>query len=75
MTVDRQLSAALRAQASGLGTGSPARAAPEAPQVPAIRTGHAATRGWLGLPGWAVLVLAVLLGALAGGLAGVISVW
>lgn len=75
MTVDRQLSAALRAQASGLGTGSPAGAAPDAPQSPAIRTGHAAARERFGLPGWAVLALAVLLGALAGGLAGVISIW
>lgn len=56
--VPRQLSAALRAQASGLGIGSPAGSAPSS-----------------GLPGWAVLALAVLLGALAGGLAGVISVW
>jgi len=27
------------------------------------------------MPGWAVLMLAVLLGAMAGGLAGVISTW
>ncbi|MDQ4093506.1 MAG: hypothetical protein M3143_08915 [Actinomycetota bacterium] len=73
--VPRQLSAALRAQACGLGTGSPAGSAPDASQVPAIRTGHAAARTRLGLPGWAVLAVAVLLGALAGGLAGVISIW
>jgi hypothetical protein len=68
----RQLSAALRAQASGLGTGPSTGSAPDARQVP----GHPPARGRLGLPGWAaVLALAVLLGALAGGLAGVISVW
>jgi hypothetical protein len=73
--VPRQLSAALRAQASGLGVGSPAGSAPDARQVPPSRTGHVTTRDGSGLPGWAVLALAVLLGALAGGLAGVISVW
>ncbi|HZA17146.1 MAG TPA: hypothetical protein VE645_09710 [Pseudonocardiaceae bacterium] len=75
MTVDRQLSAALRAQASALGTGSPAGAAPDAPHVTARRTGHTAAGERFGLSGWAVLVLAVLLGMLAGGLAGVISIW
>lgn len=73
--VPRQLSAALRAQASGLGTGPPPGAVADARQVPPLRPGHAAERGRFGLPGWAVLALAVLLGALAGGLAGVISVW
>ena len=67
--VPRQLSEALRAQASGLDTGSLTGSAPS------LRTGHATTRDRSGLPGWAVLALAVLLGALAGGLAGVISVW
>ena len=75
MTVDRRLSAALRAQASGLGTGPSTGSAPDARQVPPIRSGDAPARDRLGLSGWAVLALAVLLGALAGGLAGVISVW
>ena len=75
MTVDRRLSAALRAQASGLGTGPSTGSVPEARQAPPIRPGPAPARDRTGLPGWAVLALAVLLGALAGGLAGVISVW
>jgi hypothetical protein len=75
MTVDRRLSAALRAQASGLGTGPSTGSAPDAREVPPTRPGHTPVPGRLGLPGWAVLAVAVLLGALAGGLAGVISVW
>ncbi|MGH4014986.1 MAG: hypothetical protein ACRDSL_13930 [Pseudonocardiaceae bacterium] len=80
MTPERvqQLSAALRAQAAGLVT--------EAPAGPAFRDAEpepgrpspgprAAQRGPRGLPAWAVLALAVLLGALAGGLAGAISAW
>ncbi|MGQ0716569.1 MAG: hypothetical protein ACT4NP_04480 [Pseudonocardiales bacterium] len=63
MTVDRRLAAALRAQASGLGAASP---------IPSRR--HLA-RHRSGLPAWAVLALAVLLGAMAGGLAGLVSVW
>ncbi|MGH4008152.1 MAG: hypothetical protein ACRDTH_08355 [Pseudonocardiaceae bacterium] len=63
MTVDRRLAAALRAQASGLGGGSP---------IPSHRQ-LARRRG--GLPAWVVLALAVLLGAMAGGLAGLVSVW
>ncbi|MDQ4009728.1 MAG: hypothetical protein M3228_03320 [Actinomycetota bacterium] len=73
--LDRRLSAALQAQASGLGTGSPARSTPDARQLPPIRSGRAPARAQLGQPSWAVLAEAVLLGALAGGLAGVISVW
>ncbi|MGH3981967.1 MAG: hypothetical protein ACRDST_04540 [Pseudonocardiaceae bacterium] len=73
--VPRRLSAALRAQASGLGTGPSTGSAPDARQVSPIPPGHPPARGRLGLPGWALLALAVLLGALAGGLAGVISVW
>ncbi|MGH3801248.1 MAG: hypothetical protein ACRDTD_14145 [Pseudonocardiaceae bacterium] len=61
--VDRQLAAALRAQALGLGAGSP---------IPSRR--HVA-RSRTGLPAWAVLALAVLLGAVAGAVAGVVSVW
>ncbi len=63
MTVDRRLAAALRAQASGLGTGS---TMPPRRQLARARTG---------LSAWAVLALAVLLGAMAGGLAGVVSAW
>ena len=73
--VPRQLSAALRAQAAGLGTGSPTGPVPDDRQVSPVRSGHPAARSRLELPAWAVLALAVLLGALAGGLAGVISVW
>ncbi|MGH3753744.1 MAG: hypothetical protein ACRDRP_13805 [Pseudonocardiaceae bacterium] len=60
--VDRRVAGALRAQAAG--------AAPPAPSghEPAQTTGR-------GLPGWAVLAVAVLLGTTAGALAGVISVW
>ncbi|MGH3775085.1 MAG: hypothetical protein ACRDRR_05005 [Pseudonocardiaceae bacterium] len=63
MTVDRRLAAALRAQASGLGAAAP---------VPARRR---PARHRSGLPAWMVLTLAVLLGAMAGGLAGVVSIW
>lgn len=61
---ERQLSAALRAQAAGMAGGFAAPAAP--PPAGSVRHG---------LPAWAVLGLAVLLGALAGGLAGAISAW
>ena len=67
--VGPKLSAALRAQASGLGTGSSA----EVTHPPAAS--HGRTQASLRLPAWAVLTLAVLLGAMAGGLAGVISTW
>ncbi len=73
--VDRQLSAALRAQASGLGTGSSPGSAAHARQAPPIPSGHEPAQNRLGLPAWAVLAGAVLLGAMAGALAGVISVW
>jgi hypothetical protein len=62
--VGRQLSAALRAQASGLGgqgVGKP----------PSRGPAHAQPE----LAAWAVLALAILLGAMAGVLAGVISTW
>jgi len=65
--VDRRLSAALRAQAHG--------SAPYARQEPVVLSGRHPTPARRGLPGWAVLTVAVLLGAMAGGLAGVISVW
>ncbi|MGH3872517.1 MAG: hypothetical protein ACRDSR_13595 [Pseudonocardiaceae bacterium] len=60
-TTDRRLAAALRAHATGVGGGVAVR--------------HHAVRRGGGLPGWVVLALAVLLGALAGGVAGVISIW
>lgn len=69
--VHRRLSAALQAQASGLSTGSslpaPAPAAGSSGRKPA----HAKPR----LSASTVLALAVLLGLLAGGLAGLISAW
>jgi anaerobic selenocysteine-containing dehydrogenase len=61
--VDRRLAEALRAQASALGTPVP---------VPAHR-GVQQHRNRV--PAWVVLALAVLLGAMAGGVAGVISTW
>ncbi|HZE01833.1 MAG TPA: hypothetical protein VE155_08710 [Pseudonocardiaceae bacterium] len=69
--VHRRLSAALQAQASGLSTGSslpaPAPAAGSSGRKPA----HAKPT----LSASTVLALAVLLGLLAGGLAGLISAW
>ncbi|HZS22703.1 MAG TPA: hypothetical protein VFA63_17180 [Pseudonocardiaceae bacterium] len=65
--VGRKLSAALRAQASGLDASPPRESAPDRPPGAA----HAPPR----LPAWAVLALAVLLGAMAGALAAVISIW
>ena len=50
--VPRRLSAALRAQGSGLGTGPSTGSAPDARQVP----GHPPARGRLGLPGWAAVL-------------------
>jgi hypothetical protein len=73
--VDRRLSAALRAQASGLGTGSSGGSVPHARQVSPMLSGHESPQARRELPGWAVLAVAVLLGAMAGGLAGMISVW
>lgn len=68
----QRLSAALRAQAAGMAAGFPV--GPELPQTgPGQVPPAAQTRA--GLPGWAVLALAVLLGATAGGLAGAISAW
>ena len=62
--VDRRVAGALRAQAAGLGSGA---------AVPSGR--HLARRRTGGLPGWAVLALATLLGGLAGVVAGVVSAW
>jgi hypothetical protein len=65
--VGRKLSAALRAQASGLGASPLPESAPDQPPVAV----HAQRR----LQAWAVLALAVLWGAMAGALAAVISLW
>jgi len=73
--VDRRLSAALRAQASGWGMGSSEGSASHARQAPPMLSGHEPPQARRRLPGWVVLAVAVLLGAMAGGLAGVISVW
>lgn len=69
--VGRKLSAALRAQASGLGAqgSQPQGGQPQGSQPPSSAARHARPT----LPAWVVLALAVLLGAMAGGLAGVIS--
>lgn len=96
----QQLSAALRAQASNLGSGLPHAAQPQQahgqaahgradqPQPdrfrpgwepdPAARPGawtarEAASR--VRMPVWSLLALAVVLGALAGAVAGVVSAW
>ncbi len=72
--VPRRLSAALRAQASGLGAESPLESAPNPRPAPVSRgrePAHAKPRMSVST----VLGLAVLLGAVAGGLAGVISTW
>ena len=70
--VHRRLSAALRAQASGLSAGSPSSPAP-APTAGSSgrKPAHAKPR----LSASTVLALAVLLGLVAGGLAGLISAW
>ena len=65
--VGRKLSAALRAQASGLG------ASPVPDSAPDLPPGAAYTEPRF--PAWAVLTLAFLLGAMAGALAAVISIW
>jgi hypothetical protein len=76
--VGRKLSAALRAQASGLGA-SPSQAStpvhPPGPVHPPVRSGRRSLHARPSPSAWAVLVLAVLLGAMAGALAGVISTW
>ncbi|HKR49928.1 MAG TPA: hypothetical protein VJT72_10170 [Pseudonocardiaceae bacterium] len=60
---DDWLTAALRAQASGLGSGSP------------VPSSHHLAQPRTRWPAWVVLALAVLLGTMAGGLAGLISTW
>ncbi|MGH3670148.1 MAG: hypothetical protein ACRDSH_05870 [Pseudonocardiaceae bacterium] len=69
--VHRRLSAALQAQASGLETTPPASGTDRGP-APDREPAHAKPSR---LPAAAVLALAILLGAMAGGLAGVISYW
>ena len=75
---ERQLSAALRAQAAGLAagqlpdtgtdTGTGTGTADGGTEVTDLPPGSA-------LPGWRLLGFAVLLGGLAGALAGTISTW
>jgi hypothetical protein len=75
--MDRRLSAALRAQASGVGPSarSPMGSAPQLRPAAAVSPGRGPAHAKPGLPASTVLTLAVLLGAMAGGLAGVISTW
>ncbi|MGH3770433.1 MAG: hypothetical protein ACRDRW_03390 [Pseudonocardiaceae bacterium] len=73
--VHRKLSAALRAQASGLGAGSPVGPAPGSRSARAVSPGRGPAHAKPGLSAATVLILAVLLGTVAGGLAGVISAW
>ncbi|MGH3784247.1 MAG: hypothetical protein ACRDRO_27410 [Pseudonocardiaceae bacterium] len=79
--VHQRLSAALRAQASGLstgsptGTGSPGGPAAYPAPAPAVSLGRKPAHAKPKLPASTVLALAVLLGVLAGGLAGLISAW
>ncbi|HEY3894939.1 MAG TPA: hypothetical protein VGL88_06180 [Pseudonocardiaceae bacterium] len=69
--VHRRLSAALQAQASGVVTTPPAAGTGRGP-VPDREPARAKPDR---LPAAAVLALAILLGAMAGGLAAVISYW
>lgn len=80
MTADEQvqrLAAALRAQASGFPSAPPAPASGLLPahQQVSPQPARDTAQDRSGLPARVVLVLAVLLGAVAGGLAGVISAW
>lgn len=73
--VGRKLSAALRAQASGLGASPSQVATPVHPPAPPVRPGRRPLHARPKPSAWTVLVLAALLGAMAGALAGVISTW
>ena len=75
--MDRRLSAALRAQASGVGPSarSPMGSAPHPRPAAAVSPGRGPAHAKPGPSALTVLALAVLLGAMAGGLAGVISAW
>ncbi|MGH3787519.1 MAG: hypothetical protein ACRDRG_13430 [Pseudonocardiaceae bacterium] len=66
-THERRLSAALRAQASGLG--------PESSWGPAANPRPAPAHAKPKMPASTLLGLALLLGVVAGGLAGVVSAW
>jgi hypothetical protein len=68
-----QLSTALRAQASGRQAGTPDARPPRTDSAVQPARGPSATKPQL--PAWAVLALAIWLGAMAGGLAGVVSTW
>ena len=68
-----QLSAALRAQASGPQTGPPDTRPPRTASAVQPARDPSATKPRL--PAWAILALAIWLGAMAGGLAGVVSTW
>jgi hypothetical protein len=65
--VHRRLSAALRAQASGMGPGHVLQ--------PVVSPGRGPAHAKPRLSAAAVLALAMLFGAMAGGLAGAISAW
>jgi hypothetical protein len=77
--VHRRLSAALRAQASGVGHVSGveqgARTGPRDRAASAESSGRGPAHARPGLSATVVLILAAVFGALAGGLAGVISAW
>jgi hypothetical protein len=73
--VHHRLSAALRAQASVVSPGSPVGPAPRPRPGSAVSTGRGPAHAQPRLSGSALLALAVLFGAMAGGLAGVISAW
>lgn len=70
-----RLSAALRAQASVLGAESPRAPAPHRRSASAVSPGREPVQVKPRLSALTVLALAVLLGAMTGGLAGVISAW
>ncbi|MGH3868358.1 MAG: hypothetical protein ACRDQ4_20005 [Pseudonocardiaceae bacterium] len=74
-THERKLSAALRAQACGVGLGSPLELASHPRPAGAVSPGRGPAHAKPRPSASVVLVLAALLGAMAGGLAGVISIW
>jgi hypothetical protein len=73
--MDRRLSAALRAHASGVEPGPPVGPVPHPRPSAAIPPRRGPAHAKPPPSAWRVLALAVLLGAMAGGLAGVISIW
>ncbi|MGB6163892.1 MAG: hypothetical protein WCF33_05810 [Pseudonocardiaceae bacterium] len=72
---EQKLSAALRAQACGVGPGSPLGFAPHPRPAGPVSSGRGPAHAKPGPSALMVLILAALLGAMAGGLAGVISIW